>query len=76
MFATYCIRPQLIVARMNGRKGRFPLGGIFLCFFRLALPERSQTKKNSAARGKFRLVENSLNVALVTLLHSVLNNLE
>ena len=36
------------------------------CFvlFRLVLPESSQTKKNSAPRGKFRLVENSLKTCL------------
>ena len=36
-------------------------------FFRLVLPESSQTKKNCAARGKFRLVENSLKGNDVTL---------
>ena len=32
----------------------------FFVFFRLVLPESSQTKKNCAARGNFRLMENSL----------------
>ena len=48
-------------------KGCFPLSGIFraernfsFVFFELVLPESSHTKKNSAPRGIFRLVENSL----------------
>ena len=32
----------------------------FFVFFELFLPESSHTKKNSAPRGIFRLVENSL----------------
>ena len=42
--------------------GNIPRGAeFFVAFFKLVLPKSSHTKKNSAPRGIFRLVENSLN---------------
>ena len=44
-------------------KRNFPCAAqFFFVFFLLVLPESSQTKKNCAARGKLRLVENGLNM--------------
>jgi hypothetical protein len=50
----------------NGLKGRFPLAefsarsGIFLCLVISRVDQLEKTKRNSAPRGKFRLVENAL----------------
>ena len=47
--------------RLFSTRRNFPRAAqFFFVFFRLVLPESSQTKKNCAAPGKFRLVENSL----------------
>ena len=49
------------ICRKGSTRRNFPRAAqFFFVFFRLVLPENSHTKKNCAARGIFRLVENSL----------------
>ena len=50
--------------RLFSTKRNIPRGAEFLfVFFQLVLPESSHTKKNSAPRGMFLLVENNLNTS-------------